>query len=138
MSLLDQTIDKLRQRQQLLAILLFSLVAIIIWIVISLVTSQQTTAISAELRQMAEPLTPSLNTQIIEQIEQETYYPSEELRGFPVFRVISDEEQRAAASSAPASPSATAQPDQNTTNPLPEEESPVGESIEATDSGSTL
>jgi hypothetical protein len=93
MNIFEQAITQLKQRQQLLAILVFSLVSIMVWIGVGLITSQHSSAISPDLRQKAEPLTPNINTQIIQRIEAEEYMLEEELQDFPVFRVVDPDER---------------------------------------------
>jgi hypothetical protein len=88
MNVVQQALQNLRQRQQLLGMFIFTLVAIMVWIVVSVATSQRSSAISAELRAMALPLTPSINREVLEGVESERYFSEEELRNFDVVHVV--------------------------------------------------
>lgn len=81
-------LSHLHQRQRLLQILIFSLITIMIWISFSLIRSQKKTSISAELTKFAEPLTPSINTEVIEKLEQKRQFSASELQSFPIYKVL--------------------------------------------------
>jgi len=85
---------RLRQRRELLIISLFLFVIIIFWIAIGIFSSQQRSGISAEQRELAQPLSPSLDTSVIERLELKKIYPVEELQDFPIF-VITDNQGQA-------------------------------------------
>ena len=90
MNIFEQGLDKLKQRQQLLAILIFAFVAVIIWIMISLFTSQQRTEISNDLLKLSQPLTPAINQEVINQIRDKSLYKTEELEDFPIYMITQD------------------------------------------------
>lgn len=90
-------ITGLRRNQQLLYVGLFTLVAVVVWIAGSLFSSQQKTGISSELRKMAVPLNPNINSFVIERLESKTSYTPEELNSFEVVRFSIEEENRARA-----------------------------------------
>jgi hypothetical protein len=82
------TLDTLKHKQWFLRLLVFSLVTAMIWVGVSLFRSQQKTAIPEELQKLAIPLNPNINTDVISRVEQKKSFTSEELRSFPVYRVI--------------------------------------------------
>lgn len=83
-------LKSLQDNQKLLSILLFSFVTIVIWITISLVTSQKRTAISPESQALAKPLNPSINTDVLNQIEQKRSFQATELQEFPIYVVFKE------------------------------------------------
>ncbi|HEX7018152.1 MAG TPA: hypothetical protein VF209_04565 [Patescibacteria group bacterium] len=88
MTVAKATIANLRQKQSLLYLLLFSLATVMIWVVISLITSQQRPGISPELQQLAQPLTPTLNQDTLQKIESKQFYSESELSQFPIYKII--------------------------------------------------
>lgn len=91
---------KLQQRKELLVIGLFLFVIIIFWIALSIFSSQQLTGLTAQQQQLAIPLTPTLDTSVIEALEQKKMYDQSELGDFPIFAVSN---QLPAGKTAPAS-----------------------------------
>jgi hypothetical protein len=81
------TIQSLKKQQAFFQILLFSLVTVIIWVGFSIFLSQQKTEISADLLELAIPLNPNINMDVVGQIEQKKTYTEEELFIFPI-RII--------------------------------------------------
>lgn len=123
MNVVQQALQNLRQRQQLLSLFIFTLVAIVVWIVVSVATSQRSSAISAELRAMAQPLTPSINRVVLEEVEAERYFTEQELGDFAVVRVVEPlESVPSPEPSVQPSPDAIASPEPSETpsvEPLP-------------------
>lgn len=89
-NLADQ-LKKLQQRKELLIIFLMFFVIAIFWIVIDLLASQQQTGITSKQRQLAKQINPSLDSKVIEEIEQKTSYPANDLKKFPVFVVSANQ-----------------------------------------------
>ncbi len=88
MNIFQKSFQKLKQQQQLLAILIFGLVAVIFWIAVTIFTSQRRQSISAELQQLAKPLTPSIDETVLNRIEDKRAYSQEELAAFPIYRLV--------------------------------------------------
>jgi hypothetical protein len=82
----------LQRRQQMLYIGMFSLVTVMVWVAVNLFQSQKTTQISPELKKKALPLTPSINQQVIQQIEEKRGFSEEELANFPIYKLILNRE----------------------------------------------
>lgn len=93
MNLQDQ-LEKLRHRRDLLTILLFLFVIIVFWIGIGIFSSQQKSGISAEQRKVSQPLNPSLDTSVIEKLELKEQYSLNDLRDFSIF-VVTDSQGQA-------------------------------------------
>jgi hypothetical protein len=81
-------IAQLRQRQRLLQILIFSLITITIWVTFSLFRSQKKTIISAEQKKLAEPLNPTIKTEVLEKLQQKRVFTENELNDFPIYKVL--------------------------------------------------
>lgn len=75
----------LQDHQKLLTIMIFSLVTVVIWVVASLIRSQRTDTIDRELTALSRPLNPSINTEVLTEIEQKRVYTEAELSTFPVY-----------------------------------------------------
>lgn len=89
-----QSFKQLQQQQQWLAVLIFALVAIVIWVAVSLLSSQKKSGISAELRLLAEPLTPSINREAISALERKRYIYEDSLQDFPIYTIYRDPKTR--------------------------------------------
>jgi len=94
-------LSSLRHNRQFLIILLFSLVTIVVWVSISLITSQTKTSISPELQKLAIPLNPSINVQVLEQIEEKRAYDPSQLSSFPIYLLTTDVPTRPTIQSVP-------------------------------------
>lgn len=90
----NRNLSSLYQRQRLLQIGLFSLVTVAVWVGLSLFQSQQKTSISAQLRQLALPLTPSINTSVLDEIRSKRSFSASELQNFPIYRYEVSEDGR--------------------------------------------
>lgn len=77
-------LKRLQQRKELLVILVFLFVIVIVWIALSLFSSQQKTGITAEQQKLAQPLTPVLDESVIEKLEAKKMYTSNDLADFPI------------------------------------------------------
>jgi hypothetical protein len=93
MSIFKETLEKIKQQQQALAILVFTLVAAMIWIGASLFTSQQKTGISKDLLKLAKPLTPSINQEVIQRLRQKEIFLDSQLQDFPIYIIKKDKNQ---------------------------------------------
>lgn len=61
---------------------------------ISLFTSQNTLKISAELKNLAKPLTPNLNLGIFADLQDKQAYSSEDLKQFPIYYFFKSKDGR--------------------------------------------
>jgi hypothetical protein len=83
-----RSIQSLEQNQFFLRILMFSVATVLIWVAASLFLSQQRTDISPQLQLLARPLNPNIHLEVIDQIQQKRTFSAEELQGFPILRLI--------------------------------------------------
>lgn len=88
----QQEFSIIKHRQQLLTIMVFTLMAIAVWVGVGLVNSQESTSISPQLQQAALPLNPSINIEILSEIEQQVPYDPSQLTRFPIYTLLSDDE----------------------------------------------
>lgn len=93
MSIFKNTLEKLKHQQQILAILVFAFIAVFIWTGTSLLSSQKTTGISQELQKMAQPLTPNLDQDILQRLQQKISFSKSQLRDFPIYMIYKDKKQ---------------------------------------------
>lgn len=88
MNPLNNHLTKLKHRQYLLYLLLFSFATIILWLAIGLVTSQTKSGIEPALKNLAKPLTPTLNEEVINRLEQKQIFSESDLAKFPIYKII--------------------------------------------------
>lgn len=110
MTKIQDEFKALYANQKLLTVLVFSLVTVLVWVGASLFRSQRKTSISPELQELAAPLNPSINAEILTEIEQKRQFSPSELADFPIY-VLRDRDA-ATRQTAPAatSPTPTATP----------------------------
>ncbi len=87
-------IASLRHNQYFLAILVLLFVSIIVWTSVSIVTSQKETRVSPKLQLLAKPLTPSISTEVIDNLESKREYSETELAKFPIYKIIVSQDGR--------------------------------------------
>lgn len=92
MKTIEYELKTLRYKQQLLAILIFSLVCVGLWVLASLARSQQTTKIDPELQRLARPLNPNINETVLQQLEQKRRFTDSELSSFPIYKILDSEQ----------------------------------------------
>lgn len=81
-------LSSLQHKQTFLRIMIFTLVTVMIWVGITLFSTQRETGIKPELLILAESLNPNINTQVIERVEQKRYFSPEELADFPIYTYV--------------------------------------------------
>jgi hypothetical protein len=84
-----QQLANLKQKKQLMVMLIFLFVVVITWTAIGLFTSQHKVAVSKDLRELSKPLTPTLNETTLLKLESKRLYTERELENFPIFKVVS-------------------------------------------------
>lgn len=78
----------LKRGQYMLYTSLLFFVLIIFWVGGSLLTSQTKSEISVELRKLALPLNPNIDTQVLSIIQNKRVYNQSSLSNFPIYMVI--------------------------------------------------
>lgn len=78
-------LQNLRNRKELLVIMIFLLVIVVLWIVGGILSSQRSLGITPEQRRLAEPLSPALDAVVIQKLEQKRAYNESELSAFPLY-----------------------------------------------------
>lgn len=78
-------LEKLRQREDLLRIFIFTAFTVFCWVGFSIYLSQQRTKIPNEVRKLAIPLNPNIDVNSIQEIESRKYYEDQELNDFPIY-----------------------------------------------------
>lgn len=86
----SKEMNRLKTSQQILTILVLLFICMILWIIVSLFSSQNTTTISSELLQMAKPFNPTLSTEVIDEIETKRVFSDQELQDFTIFVIERD------------------------------------------------
>jgi hypothetical protein len=81
-------LEKIRSDKKLLIILIFSMVAIFVWIAVSLLTASKKQLASPDLTKMAEPLVPTLDQELLDKLGGQQYFDSEQLGTFPIYVLV--------------------------------------------------
>lgn len=84
----QNSINQLKQQQHLLQIGIFTLVTVVVWIGLSLFRSQSKTQVDTTLQKLALPLTPSIDAEVIDRLEQKKLFTEAELSGFPIYKFL--------------------------------------------------
>lgn len=83
-------IEKLKNNRLFLIVMILFFVCAMFWTTIGLVSSQTSSVISAEQRQLSKPLNPTLDVAIISKLETKRFMNDAELSNFPIFKLITD------------------------------------------------
>lgn len=83
---------KLRQETKLLWILILAIASVFFWIVVSILFPKKEQIISQQLRELAKPLTPTLDQGVLSSIPAKRYLLDEELESFSIFVLVDDEQ----------------------------------------------
>ena len=86
----EKQLIKLRRNKRALWVLVLFFAAVMMWIGASLFSAQKKVAISQELRDLAKPLIPRLESNVFDEIFQKRHFWEDEMLSFPIF--IYDEE----------------------------------------------
>ena len=78
----------------LMYVLLFSLVTIGVWVSFSIFLSQKKTPIDPELIRLSLPLNPNINLEVIKDLATKKSYSASELEGFTIYTLITDKQTR--------------------------------------------
>lgn len=84
----------IQRQQQFLAMLVFALVAVGMWVAGSIGRSQRSTGIDPELLELAKPLTPFIDEDALALIERKRAFSTSELTVFPILVIVEDEQGR--------------------------------------------
>ena len=86
----EKQLIKLRRNKRALWILVLFFAAVVMWIGVSLFSAQKKVAISQELRDLAKPLIPRLESKVFDELIKKRHFLEEEMAAFPIY--IYDEE----------------------------------------------
>jgi hypothetical protein len=79
----------IKNRQQFLYILVFSMAAVGVWVGSSIFFSQKKTGIDSALQKLAIPLNPSINVDILNRIQAKKTFSDAELTDFGIYKLVS-------------------------------------------------
>lgn len=86
--------QKLKSNRQFLTILILLFVSVFFWITISLITSQSKEEISKELTDLAKPLVPNIDKDILAKLEKKQSYSKNELASFTIYKILTTRDGR--------------------------------------------
>lgn len=104
MNSFQKQLNELRHRHQLVALMVFTLVAVLAWTAASLFSSQKKTKLPTNLTVLAQPLVPTITTEVLTKLQQKRQFNDDELRSFTIFTLKPEEERRSRVSSPSAQP----------------------------------
>ncbi|KUK79486.1 MAG: hypothetical protein XD95_0355 [Microgenomates bacterium 39_7] len=81
----SQQLEKLKSEKKLLISLIFALVAVFLWVTISILSIGKTQIVEPGLVELAQPLVPNLDQNVLEDIEKKRYIESDQLTTFPIY-----------------------------------------------------
>lgn len=87
----EKQLGKLRRNKRALWVGVLFFAAVVMWIAVSLFSAQKKVAISQELRTLATPLIPRLESKVFDELYEQRHFWEEELNSFPIY--IFDEEK---------------------------------------------
>ena len=87
-SKLTEQLVELKKEKTLFLMLVFALVAVIVWIVVGILATRKEEIIGAELRELAQPLVPTLDRSVLEGLSEKDYFSAEDLANFSIFALI--------------------------------------------------
>jgi hypothetical protein len=91
---LNQELHQLKKNRQFLTILILLFVCAIFWTGFTLITSQHKSKLSNDLIRLAEPLSPTLDAQVLASMEQKTWYDEDQLSGFLIVKLVASKDDR--------------------------------------------
>lgn len=86
----DTYFGRLKHKRQVLTMFILLFIALIFWAIITLISSQKSTKIEADLLELAKPLTPVLKTEVLDTLETRRSFDDTELSSFSIFAVKTD------------------------------------------------
>lgn len=89
-SLYAKVFEKLKRREGLFRVLMFTLVTVFCWIGFSIFLSQNKTKVEADVRKFTIPLNPNIDRLTLSEISQRRVYADDELEQFPIYKFILD------------------------------------------------
>lgn len=81
-------LEKIKSEKKLLLTLVFAMVALFLWVVVSLISTRGQQVISPELSKLAEPLVPTLDQNVLEKLENKSYIEPDQLESFPIYALV--------------------------------------------------
>lgn len=85
-------LNKLRHNQQFMAIAILLFASVMVWVAFGLFSSQKSTRVTSQQKQQAQPLTPTLDTTVLDTLEGKTYFSESELESFTIYQLVSAED----------------------------------------------
>ena len=89
----EKQLTKLRRNKRALWVGILFFASVIMWIGVSLFSAQKKVSISQELRDLAAPLIPRLESAVFDELYQQRHFWEDELESFPIF-IFDDENNK--------------------------------------------
>jgi len=80
-------LEFLKHKQLWFISLIFLFVIVVSWIGVSLFASQNKLSLSKEMKDMARPITPTLDEKLLRSLAQEKYFSDSDLSQFPIYKL---------------------------------------------------
>ncbi len=81
----SEQLEKIKSEKKLLIALVFALVAIFLWVAVSILSIGKSQIVEPGLVELAKPLVPSLDQAVLERIEEKRYIEPDQLSTFPIY-----------------------------------------------------
>lgn len=83
-------LSRLKQRKDLLTILVLLFVCAFAWAIVSVFSAQKKSTISPDLVKLSKPLSPLLDTAVLDTLEGRRQFSDDELVNFPIYKIYTN------------------------------------------------
>ncbi|MBU0979001.1 MAG: hypothetical protein ABIJ03_03155 [Patescibacteria group bacterium] len=87
---ISSQLKQLQHRNTLIIILVLLFISIFIWTGVSIISSTTTSQLPDNIKKLATPLNPSIDRQILGEIENKQVLSQKDLESFPIYKLILD------------------------------------------------
>lgn len=82
---IQKQLAKLRRDKRILWLGILFFVLVVLWILLSIFTTSRTSSVSQELRDLAKPFVPRLESRVFDEILRKRAFDQGELQDFPIY-----------------------------------------------------
>ncbi len=86
----EEQLTKIKRQKKLFIALILFFVVLLCWILLSIFASQTQHVVETELIQLAQPLVPNLDQELLVELQDKDYFTEEELENFSIYALLSD------------------------------------------------
>ncbi len=87
----DQQLSKLKADKKKFALLVLLLIAVVMWIAVTIVSSQSRYQLDENVVELSRPIVPYLDSEIFPKLEKKQEYSDDVLENFQIYRITTKE-----------------------------------------------